>query len=540
MSNNRAAQGRADHGDERPTLLRGELGQAVDQGDRQLVADLPQVFAALGRREVRFREKLVVSHAWQYSTRLALVQVVSLPVALSATVYLPCPAKVQILYTLACEGESEHHRCDTGCCDSQAAAAEKLRGSSRECRGLGRRCAELLRRCWPGLWPRGLGSERRVGEDRGEQTDADLDEQRAEPHAVRSESIAPSATDPLRQAMGAELAQVVTKLTEGVVVLAEAVPSHDAFVQLPRRPVPEQAAGVQQVVEQSDKAVVMQLDAGDAARPHRHRGGQRRQCAAIHGGIEQFGLLGKVAVGRGGQVLLDRRLLVELASDREMVGVAQAGLGAQQPVALLVLLDVGALVVGPQHREAFIRGIAAAVGLIGTGVLLATVWSDVPANAIDFGMAPGRVQVGKTFDLGLTARPTSGLAMHAGGNRWYRAANLAKALRRDRNEAGLGTLNRALELVARILKTIGDSLADGHAVPAHIMVRNSCAGAGCARIRRKSETRRRPAGRSARIKEPIGGNSCNAIDCEQRGPKQRDWKCRGHAKQVMSESVSNL
>ena len=76
--------------------------------------------------------------------------------------------------------------------------------------------------------------------------------------------------------MCAELAQVVTKLTEGVVVLAEAVPSQDAFVQLPRRPVPEQATGVQQVVEQADEAVVMQLDAGDAARAGRHRGGQRR------------------------------------------------------------------------------------------------------------------------------------------------------------------------------------------------------------------------------------------------------------------------
>ena len=117
-------------------------------------------------------------------------------------------------------------------------------------------------------------------------------------------------------------------------VRAEAVPSHDAFVQLPRGPVPEQATGVQQVVEQSD--------AGDAARPGRHRGGQRRQHAASHGGIEQFGLLREVAVGRGGQVLLDRRQVVELKSDGEMVGVVQAGLGAQQPVALLVLLDVGA------------------------------------------------------------------------------------------------------------------------------------------------------------------------------------------------------
>ena len=38
------------------------------------------------------------------------------------------------------------------------------------------------------------------------------------------------------------------------------------------------------------------------------------------------------------------------------------------------------------------------VGLAVTGVLLATVWSDVPANPhIDFAVTPNRIQVGKTF-----------------------------------------------------------------------------------------------------------------------------------------------
>ena len=47
--------------------------------------------------------------------------------------------------------------------------------------------------------------------------------------------------------------------------------------------------------------------------------------------------------------------------------------------------------------ETYTPGIAAAAGLLGTGILLATVWSDVPANAIDFRIAPGRFQVGKSF-----------------------------------------------------------------------------------------------------------------------------------------------
>ena len=46
--------------------------------------------------------------------------------------------------------------------------------------------------------------------------------------------------------------------------------------------------------------------------------------------------------------------LASLRPDFEVVGVVQAGLGTQQQIALLVLLDVGALVVGAQHRKAFV------------------------------------------------------------------------------------------------------------------------------------------------------------------------------------------
>lgn len=38
------------------------------------------------------------------------------------------------------------------------------------------------------------------------------------------------------------------------------------------------------------------------------------------------------------------------------------------------------------------------IGLAVTGVLLATVWSDIPANPhVDFAVTPDRIQVGKTF-----------------------------------------------------------------------------------------------------------------------------------------------
>ena len=49
-------------------------------------------------------------------------------------------------------------------------------------------------------------------------------------------------------------------------------------------------------------------------------------------------------------------------------------------------------------KETYALGVAIAVGMIGSGLLLATVWSDIPANpSIDFAVSPDRVQVGKSF-----------------------------------------------------------------------------------------------------------------------------------------------
>ena len=120
--------------------------------------------------------------------------------------------------------------------------------------------------------------------------------------------------------MGAELAQVVAELTERVVVLAETVARQEVRVQLPRRPIAEQATGVEEAIEHADDAVIVQLDPGDAARAGRHGARQRGQRAPVDGGVEQFRLLREVAVGRGGQVLLDRGQVVELAADGEVVG----------------------------------------------------------------------------------------------------------------------------------------------------------------------------------------------------------------------------
>ena len=128
---------------------------------------------------------------------------------------------------------------------------------------------------------------------------------------------------------------------------------------------------------------------------------------------------------------------------RTWAGVALIGVGLIMPVqheTCVTLFGVKAGCV----TEAYTPGIAAAVGLIGTGVLLATVWSDVPANTIEFGIAPSRVQIGEDVRLligsGRGQRPAAALqppgaevtrnASHHQPHRCGRATPSATATRR--------------------------------------------------------------------------------------------------------------
>lgn len=76
-------------------------------------------------------------------------------------------------------------------------------------------------------------------------------------------------------------------------------------------------------------------------------------------------------------------------------GVALIGVGLIMPIQqekCAAIFGISACV-----TEMYTPGVVAAVGLIGTGVMLATVWADVPAHAIDLRVAPDRIEVGKTF-----------------------------------------------------------------------------------------------------------------------------------------------
>ena len=76
-------------------------------------------------------------------------------------------------------------------------------------------------------------------------------------------------------------------------------------------------------------------------------------------------------------------------------GVALIGVGLVMPIQqekCAAIFGISACV-----TEMYTPGVVAAVGLIGAGVMLATVWADVPANAIDLQVAPDRIEIGKTL-----------------------------------------------------------------------------------------------------------------------------------------------
>lgn len=99
------------------------------------------------------------------------------------------------------------------------------------------------------------------------------------------------------------------------------------------------------------------------------------------------------------------RLAAEQAGDEEPArrrsmartwgGVALIGVGLVIPIQqekCAAIFGISACV-----TEMYTPGVVAAVGLIGAGVMLATVWADVPANAVDLRVAPDRIEIGKTL-----------------------------------------------------------------------------------------------------------------------------------------------
>src|SRR5512133_1044236 len=90
-----------------------------------------------------------------------------------------------------------------------------------------------------------------------EESHPKFDQQDAKFQPDRRQAIASGVADTLDETFGAELAEVVPKLAEAVVVAREAMASDDACVQLTGRPVAHEATRVEQRFQQPDDAVIM-------------------------------------------------------------------------------------------------------------------------------------------------------------------------------------------------------------------------------------------------------------------------------------------
>src|SRR5215208_5260093 len=96
------------------------------------------------------------------------------------------------------------------------------------------------------------------GGERAEQPGAELDQEDAELEAACRQAIAPGVADPLDEAVGAELAEVVAELAQAVVGLGEAMAVEQPGQDVAGGPVGDEAAGVEQDVEQAEDSVVLE------------------------------------------------------------------------------------------------------------------------------------------------------------------------------------------------------------------------------------------------------------------------------------------
>src|SRR5215213_9065360 len=138
-----------------------------------------------------------------------------------------------------------------------------------------------------------------------EETHPKLDEQHAKFQSDRRQAVASAFADTLDEAFRAELAQVVPKLAEPVLVSGEVVAGDDAGVQLARGPVVDEPARMKQRLQETDHAIVVQLEAGDATLPDERRRSQCGKLASVDGTGEQLGLFGEATFSGGVELLAE-------------------------------------------------------------------------------------------------------------------------------------------------------------------------------------------------------------------------------------------
>src|SRR3954453_14078438 len=104
-------------------------------------------------------------------------------------------------------------------------------------------------------WRAGEGSSCSVAQE----AQPELDQQDAKFQSDGSQAVASVSADTFDEALSAELAQVVSKLAESVLIVDEVMASGDARVQFARGPVTDEATGMEQRFEHPDNAVIVEF-----------------------------------------------------------------------------------------------------------------------------------------------------------------------------------------------------------------------------------------------------------------------------------------
>src|SRR6516162_228110 len=155
--------------------------------------------------------------------------------------------------------------------------------------------------------------------------------------------------------MGFELAEVVTKLCEGIVLGGELKGGEDSLMDLSGAPSAELGAAVKQDFHKTEHAGVLDFDAGDFGVSGRDGKSQTLEEGEVDVDVEGLGLELSKMVGDGGEGLTDGFQVVQGFFQSEVFEVIAEDLEAQEGGELLIHAQHGVFAAGAQHMMAMVH-----------------------------------------------------------------------------------------------------------------------------------------------------------------------------------------
>ena len=182
--------------------------------------------------------------------------------------------------------------------------------------------------------------------------------------------------------MPLELAQIVAELVKAVGLIGEVEGGQDGLVDFLRGPTADLSAAMQQDLEETNDARILDLDAGISDRTDGDRQGNPLQERKVDMDVEPLRLKAGEAADDGLEFLTHLIEMVQALFETEVVEVVGAEFVAQKRQELLILPENGVPEVDPEDMMAM-------GDLIDGGVKLAAVLA-VHAGAEDLGNLVGR------------------------------------------------------------------------------------------------------------------------------------------------------